>query len=63
MRAPVAQLDRASASGVEGREFESRRVYHLQKYQMKAKNGNSNFRFDAVFLLHFLTAVSPPIFL
>ena len=49
MRAPVAQLDRASASGVEGREFESRRVYHLQKYQMKSKNGNSNFRFDAVF--------------
>ena len=27
--APVAQLDRASASGVEGREFESRRVYHF----------------------------------
>ena len=27
--APVAQLDRASASGVEGREFESRRVHHL----------------------------------
>ena len=26
--APVAQLDRASASGVEGHEFESRRVYH-----------------------------------
>ena len=25
--APVAQLDRASASGVEGRGFESRRVY------------------------------------
>ena len=29
MRAPVAQLDRASASGVEGRGFESRRVYHF----------------------------------
>ena len=28
--APVAQLDRASASGVEGRGFESRRVYHLK---------------------------------
>ena len=27
--APVAQLDRASASGVEGREFKSRRVHHL----------------------------------
>ena len=27
--APVAQLDRASASGVEGHEFESRRVYHF----------------------------------
>ena len=27
--APVAQLDRASASGVEGRGFESRRVYHF----------------------------------
>ena len=27
--APVAQLDRASASGVEGRAFESRRVYHF----------------------------------
>ena len=26
--APVAQLDRASASGVEGRGFESRRVHH-----------------------------------
>ena len=26
---PVAQLDRASASGVEGRGFESRRVYHF----------------------------------
>ena len=26
--APVAQLDRASASGVEGREFKSRRVHH-----------------------------------
>ena len=25
--APVAQLDRASASGAEGREFESRRAY------------------------------------
>ena len=31
MRAPVAQLDRASASGVEGRGFESRRVYHIKK--------------------------------
>ena len=29
LAAPVAQLDRASASGVEGREFESRRVYHF----------------------------------
>ena len=29
MCAPVAQLDRASASGVEGHEFESRRVYHF----------------------------------
>ena len=29
MCAPVAQLDRASASGVEGRGFESRRVYHF----------------------------------
>ena len=29
--APVAQLDRASASGVEGRGFESRRVYHIIK--------------------------------
>ena len=29
--APVAQLDRASASGVEGRGFESRRVYQIQK--------------------------------
>ena len=27
--APVAQLDRASASGVEGREFKSRRVHHF----------------------------------
>ena len=31
MVAPVAQLDRASASGVEGHEFESRRVYHFLK--------------------------------
>ena len=30
MRAPVAQLDRASASGVEGRGFESRRVYQFK---------------------------------
>ena len=29
MVAPVAQLDRASASGVEGRGFESRRVYQF----------------------------------
>ena len=29
MRAPVAQLDRASASGVEGRGFKSRRVHHF----------------------------------
>ncbi len=28
-RAPVAQLDRVSASGAEGRGFESRRAYHL----------------------------------
>ena len=35
MRAPVAQLDRASASGVEGRGFESRRVYHLSKIPVK----------------------------
>ena len=27
-RAPVAQLDRVSASGAEGRGFESRRAYH-----------------------------------
>ncbi len=33
--APVAQLDRASASGVEGRGFESRRVYHLSKIPVK----------------------------
>lgn len=26
--APVAQLDRVSASGAEGRGFESRRAYH-----------------------------------
>ena len=30
MCAPVAQLDRASASGVEGRGFESRRVYQIK---------------------------------
>ncbi len=28
-RAPVAQLDRVSASGAEGHGFESRRAYHL----------------------------------
>ena len=33
--APVAQLDRASASGVEGRGFESRRVYHSSKIPVK----------------------------
>ena len=33
--APVAQLDRASASGVEGRGFESRRVYHFSKIPVK----------------------------
>ena len=30
MVAPVAQLDRASASGVEGHGFESRRVYQFK---------------------------------
>ena len=41
MRAPVAQLDRASASGVEGRGFESRRVYHffLLKFKELCKLG------------------------
>ncbi len=29
-RALVAQLDRASDSGSEGREFESRRAHHLE---------------------------------
>ncbi len=28
-RAPVAQLDRVSASGAEGHGFESRRAYHF----------------------------------
>ena len=33
--APVAQLDRASTSGVEGRAFESRRVYHFFCFAMR----------------------------
>ncbi len=33
--APVAQLDRASASGAEGRGFESRRAYQL--FQMRVE--------------------------
>ena len=36
--APVAQLDRASASGVEGRGFDSRRVYQSNKICEKCKN-------------------------
>ena len=40
--APVAQLDRASASGVEGRGFESRRVYHFSKIPVK-KNEKTVF--------------------
>ena len=35
----------------------------FQKYQMQSKSGISNCRFDAAFLFHFFTAVSPPIFL
>ena len=38
MRAPVAQLDRASASGVEGHEFESRRVYHFRHLSARVYN-------------------------
>ena len=37
MCAPVAQLDRASASGVEGHEFESRRVYHFFALSLRKK--------------------------
>ena len=37
--APVAQLDRASASGVEGRGFESRRVYHFKNPCKKYQSG------------------------
>ena len=31
--APVAQLDRASASGAEGREFDSRRAHHTSPFR------------------------------
>ena len=42
--APVAQLDRASASGVEGREFESRRVHHhYQRLTTFPKNPKIGF--------------------
>ena len=41
MRAPVAQLDRASASGVEGRGFESRRVYHFFALKSRQKNNEA----------------------
>ena len=46
MVAPVAQLDRASASGVEGHEFESRRVYHFFSAEPR------KFMTSAVFLPH-----------
>ena len=41
--APVAQLDRASASGVEGHEFESRRVYHFFALFIEKKNPRAEF--------------------
>ena len=43
MCAPVAQLDRASASGVEGHEFESRRVYHFFALFIEKKIRARNF--------------------
>ena len=42
--APVAQLDRASGYEPEGREFESPRAHHLNRYRLKC--------YDR-FLLHF----------
>ena len=41
--APVAQLDRASASGVEGRGFESRRVYHFFLSLLASSGGGQKF--------------------
>ena len=46
--APVAQLDRASASGVEGHEFESRRVYHFKSMII---SGLQNIDNSLIFLL------------
>src|SRR5436190_1627990 len=44
-RAPVAQLDRALASGARGRGFESRRVYQLARARGRRSpaNGASGF--------------------
>ena len=45
--APVAQLDRASASGVEGREFKSRRVHHFFVTCLNVKtSADAAFFFD-----------------
>ena len=53
--APVAQLDRASASGVEGRGFESRRVYQffLQNKHKKSPQKSENSRLQARLALEF----------
>ena len=49
MVAPVAQLDRASASGVEGHEFESRRVYHF--FLSFSGNLSSKLKFPLFFAI------------
>ena len=41
--APVAQLDRALASGAKGREFESRRAHHNKSKDLDVKNPSPFF--------------------
>ena len=58
---PVAQLDRASASGVEGRGFESRRVYHLSKIPVKnTKTACASKLARRFFIFYSLSVASHP---
>ena len=57
--APVAQLDRASASGVEGRGFESRRVYHLSKIPVKKRKSSLHKQVCRLFFFFYLFSAAP----
>ena len=50
VRAPVAQLDRASASGAEGHRFESCRARHFHGVH-SGDMGNTSFSRDTAYLL------------